>query len=257
MTALAAPKSDLWPIWQASDASSTVSVDHARWQKFLDRYLVTDQASGVNLVKYSSVSEADRADLGTYLQSLQSIDPRALNSREQLAYWINLYNAATVRVVLDNPGKRSILRMGQGLFSIGPWDDELLEVAAIELTLNDVEHRILRPIWRDHRVHFAVNCASLSCPNLAAEAYTADNVDRLLGANESAYINDARGVSFTENGRLELSSIFDWYRDDFAANEAGLLDYLMRHAAEPLATALAAYDGRIRYEYDWALNAAR
>ena len=253
----AAPDADLWPLWQTSDEASTATIDHSAWERFLNRYVETDPASNVNLVGYAAVTEADRTALREYLAALQATDPRAYRRSEQLAYWINLYNAATVELVLSNPGKRSILRMGDGLFSVGPWDDEILEIAGTALTLNDVEHRILRPIWRDRRIHFAVNCASLSCPNLSKVAYTGANAEDVLTASERAYINDARGARFRANGRLELSRIFDWYLDDFAANEAGLVDYLAEHAEEPLATRLRGYDGKIDYEYDWSLNAVR
>jgi len=186
---------------------------------------------------------------------MQAIDPRNFRKQEQYAYWINLYNAATIDIVLQNPGKSSILRMGESFFSAGPWNDEVLRVAGIDLTLNDIEHRILRPIWRDQRVHFAVNCASMSCPNLAKDAYTSRSIERLLDKNEHDFINDPRGVRLTPRGRLEISKIFDWYRIDFAATDAALVDYLASHAVEPLATQLKSYRGKIRYEYDWSINA--
>jgi len=253
--AAAAPGAEPWPIWQASDEANSAVIDHSRWQRFLDRY-VERSASNVNLVRYGAVSDADRESLRDYLASLQAVDPRQYARAEQLAYWINLYNAATVELVLRNPGKRSILRMGDGLFSVGPWDDAILEIAGIALTLNDIEHRILRPIWRDRRIHFAVNCASMSCPDLSMRAYTGENADRQLAENEHAYINDPRGVRFSERGRLEVSKIFDWYLDDFAATPEALLDYLAEHAEEPLATQIRSYDGKIDYEYDWSLNSA-
>ncbi len=254
--ATAAPDADLWPLWLASDETSVATIDHSLWQRFLDRYVETDASSNVNLVSYVSVTDADRLALRDYLAMLQARDPRRYSRRAQLAYWINLYNAATVDLVLRNANKRSILRMSEGLLSIGPWDDAILEVAGVALTLNDVEHRILRPIWQDRRVHFAVNCASMSCPNLSKVAYTAENVDRLLSENEHAYINDPRGVYFDSRGRLEVSRIFDWYLQDFAATPEELLEYLAQHADEPLGNRLRSYDRRIRYEYDWELNAA-
>jgi Protein of unknown function, DUF547 len=252
----AAPEADLWHIWQASDETNAAAIDHAPWQRFLDRYVERDAASNVHLVRYGAVTAADSEALRQYLNTLQSTDPRVYRRDEQLAFWINLYNAATVDIVLRNPDKRSILRMGGGLFNIGPWDQQLLEIADIAVTLNDIEHRILRPIWRDRRIHFAVNCASMGCPNLDTTAYTSENVDRLLSANERAYINDPRGARFDANGRLYLSRIFDWYAVDFAATQQGLLEYLAGHADAALASRLRSYDGKIRYDYDWALNAA-
>ncbi len=245
---LSAPEADLWRYWDQSEESSPQVIDHSSWQTFLDQY-VSRGASGVNLVAYDEAAQSGRAHLREYLRTLTDIDPRTLRRQEQLAYWINLYNALTVNVVLDHPGRKTILKMGGGWFSRGPWGDELVEVAGQRLTLDDIEHRILRPIWHDHRVHFAVNCASLGCPDLNAEAFTSANAQRLLTEAEVAYINHPRGVS-VEGGRLILSSIFDWYRQDFASNEAELVRYLAsRHALAELPSDV------IRYRYDWSLNA--
>ena len=250
----AAPKAELWPMWERSDESNTAEIDHSAWQSFLDRYLDTQSGDGVYLVRYGAVSTTDRQTLDTYITDLQASDPRDYSKAEQKAYWINLYNAATVQLVLNYPTKKSILQMDSGLFEIGPWNDKLLTVAGEEVTLNDIEHRILRPIWQDHRIHFAVNCASLSCPNLAEQAYTDGNTDTLLTQNERAYINHPRGVSFNDKGRLTVSRIFKWYRGDFAEDPQQLLEYFASHADEPLASQLRAHDGRLAYDYDWALN---
>ena len=157
--------------------------------------------------------------------------------------------------MLDYPRKGSILRMSKRFFAIGPWDDEVTTIAEQAITLNDIEHRILRPIWRDHRVHYAVNCASLGCPNLQTEAFTRANTDRLLANGERSYVNHPRGVYIDDRGRLFVSRIYDWYRDDFAKDDQALLSYLSQHHLR-LANALQTYEGRIRYEYDWALNEA-
>ena len=251
----AAPRAELWPMWEQSDESNTAEIDHSAWQGFLDRYLDTQSGDGVYLVRYGAVSVTDRQTLDTYITDLQASDPRDYSKAEQKAYWINLYNAATVQLVLDHPTKKSILQMNKGLFSFfGPWDEPLLNIAGEEVTLNDIEHRILRPIWQDHRIHFAVSCASLSCPNLEEQAYTSDDTDTLLDQNERAYINHPRGVSFDDKGRLTVSNIFKWYGDDFADDEQQLLEYFASHADEPLASQLRAYDGRLSYDYDWDLN---
>ena len=157
--------------------------------------------------------------------------------------------------MLDYPRKGSILRMSKRFFAIGPWGDEVITIAGQAITLNDIEHRILRPIWRDHRVHYAVNCASLGCPNLQTEAFTRANTERLLANGERSYVNHPRGVRIDDRGRLFVSRIYDWYRDDFAKDDRALLSYLSQHHLR-LVNALRTYEGRIRYEYDWALNEA-
>ena len=250
----AAPKAELWPLWDQSDESNTAEIDHSAWQGFLDRYLDTQSDDGIYRVRYGAVSATDRQTLDSYIINLQISDPRNFSRSEQKAYWINLYNAATVQLVLDHPMKTSILHMDKGLFKIGPWNNPLLTVVSENVTLNDIEHRILRPIWQDHRIHFAVNCASLSCPNLVKQAYTGGNTNTLLTQNERAYINHPRGVSFNDKGRLTVSKIFKWYGGDFAEDRQRLLEYFAGHADEPLASQLRAYDGRLSYDYDWDLN---
>ena len=250
----AAPSSDLWPMWQASDETSDRSVDHSAWQRLLDRYLLVAD-DGPNLFRYGAVSADDRAALDDYLERLAGLDPRVLARAEQLAYWINLYNALTVQVVLHHPQEDSILGMGGGWFSRGPWNETLLEIAGQPMTLNDIEHRILRPIWQDRRVHYAVNCASFSCPDLAPEAYTRDNAGRLMDAGEHSYLRHPRGLEFRPDGTLSLSSIFEWYVEDFGGSRDTLLAYLAEQRPE-LADRLQGYQGRIHYHYDWSLNAA-
>jgi hypothetical protein len=252
---VASPAEDAWAIWAQHSPQNAAVVDHTPWQGFLDEYLVV-HPGGVNRMAYRRVTDTDRQRLGDYLDSLSQIDPRRYRKAEQLAYWINLYNALTVQVVLAHPAKDSILRMGRGLLSFGPWDDVLISVADHPVTLNDIEHRILRPIWRDHRVHYAVNCASVSCPNLAPRAYTAENTEALFASGESDYINHERGVRFDRQGRLLLSQIYAWYEQDFAADTAGLGRYLSAHH-RTAAEALAAYGASVEYHYDWALNQAK
>lgn len=247
------PKADLWEFWTAHDEASTQQVDHAEWQALLDAYLVSDHPSGINRFAYGQVTAADRARLQGYLQALAAVDPRRLARAEQRAYWINLYNALTVNLVLEHYPVKSIRKIHGGLFGLGPWGREITTVAGQDLSLNDVEHRILRPIWRDPRIHYAVNCASLGCPNLAARAYTAANTDQLLDAGARAYVNHPRGARLAD-GRLTLSSIYDWYQVDFGGDTAGVLAHLQRYARPELAAALAGFDGRIDYAYDWALN---
>ena len=247
------PDSEVWAIWDASDESVTATVDHADWQQLLGAYLVTEDTGGINRFRYAAVTDGDRARLKGYIEQLAAIDPRNYPRAEQRAYWINLYNALTVEVVLQHYPLKSIRDIDGGLLGSGPWKRQLVEVAGQPLTLNDIEHRILRPIWRDPRTHYAVNCASLGCPNLAAEAYTRANVDRMLDEAARAYINHPRGVAF-EDGRLTLSSIYNWFDVDFGESDAAVLAHLAQYAEPELGERLAGYDGRIKYHYDWRLN---
>jgi hypothetical protein len=247
------PDSDLWATWNASDESATRTIDHGDWQQLLGAYLVTENTGGINRFDYASVTDGDRTRLAGYIEQLAAIDPRDYSRAEQRAYWINLYNVLTVEVVLQNYPVESIRDIDGGFFASGPWQQPLVTVAGLPLTLNDIEHRILRPIWRDPRTHYAVNCASFGCPNLAAEAYTAANLERLLDEGARAYINHPRGVSLEDN-RLTLSSIYDWFDVDFGKSDAAVIQHLSQYAELELARRLNAYDGRIRYAYDWRLN---
>lgn len=253
MTASAAPKAELWPLWQANDPQSSTHVDHSAWAHFLDKYLVIGKPGSVTLVRYASVTPEDKESLSKYLAALGSITTAKLNRDEQKAFWINLYNVLTVHTILDHYPVSSIKDISSGWFSSGPWDMKLVKVAGIELSLNDIEHRILRPIWKDSRVHYAVNCASLGCPNLQTEPFTAENTDRLLIKAAQEFVNSPRGAKLT-GSTLFLSSIYDWFEVDFGGTDATLVAHLEKFAASALASKLKNFRGSISYDYNWDLN---
>ncbi|MGR5219821.1 DUF547 domain-containing protein [Vibrio parahaemolyticus] len=240
----AAPKSELWSYWDNSDETSTQVVSHQAWQTFLNEYLVTEGEN--TLVRYVRVSPNDKQALKGYLSSLAKLDPRRLNRAEQYAYWVNLYNAATVDLILDNYPVRSITKLG-GFLSFGPWGEGIISVTGQTLTLNDIEHRILRPIWNEPRTHYAVNCASLGCPNLQIQAFTADNTETLLEQAANAFVNSSKGASI-QGDTLILSSIYDWFGADFA-QEGGALKHMAKYRPD-----LANFKGKIKYDYNWNLN---
>jgi hypothetical protein len=252
--AAAGPKSNLWDRWEAHQPGSTITVDHTAWDRFLQRYLDADHPSGIARLDYAGVADADKDDLDDYINSLQAVKVSGLSRAEQMAYWINLYNAVTVQLVVDNYPASTILRINPGgILPRGPWHVDLLRIEGEEVSLNDIEHRILRPIWKDPRIHFAVNCASLGCPNLQKVAFTAENTDELLDKGAREYINHPRGAGF-DDGTLVLSKIFSWYGEDFGDTEGERLNYLSRFAEPDLSEKLRTYDGKITYEYDWDLN---
>ncbi|MEJ2698638.1 MAG: DUF547 domain-containing protein [Desulfuromonadales bacterium] len=251
----AAPGADLWPRWEAHDPASTVKVDHSAWGTFLGKYLITSRPSGINCLRYGAVTPADLRVLAEYLDSLQEVEVSDLNRAEQKAFWINLYNALTVKVVLDHYPVVSIrdIDISPGWFSNGPWDAKLLTIEGQTVSLNDIEHRILRPIWHDNRVHYAVNCASLGCPNLQPEPFTAENCERLLERGARGYVNHPRGARI-EGGRLTVSSIYDWFQVDFGGSEQNVIEHLRRFAESPLQEKLKGVGGIDGYSYDWSLN---
>lgn len=244
-TSLAAPKSDLWDYWNVSDQANNQPISHQAWQQFLSQYLVIEGQH--HLIDYSNVSTADKEQLQNYINKLASMDPRQYSSPEQYAYWVNLYNALTVDLIIDNYPIESITKLG-GFFSFGPWGDELVTVAGKSLTLNDIEHRILRPIWQDPRTHYAVNCASLGCPNLQQTAFTAQNTDALLEQAAHEFINSDKGVKLSASS-TQLSSIYDWFKTDFGADEAALLKHIQQYRP-----GIKELVGKVSYDYDWNLN---
>lgn len=256
-TALAAPSPDLWPHWQAQVAESTATVDHSPWDMLLKKYVVTNHPSGVNRFRYAAVSPVDRQVLDAYLTAMQQVKVSSLNRAEQKAYWVNLYNALTVKVILDHYPVKSIMEIGisPGLFSKGPWDAKLLTIEGEKVSLNDIEHRILRPIFKDNRLHYALNCASLGCPDLQPQAFTAANNEGLLTTAARAYVNSPRGARLV-NGKLYVSSIYVWFQVDFGGTDAAVVEHLRHYAEGALAEALRAYSKRLRDSYDWSLNGA-
>ena len=255
-SAYGAPKAHLWPRWQTHDPYSLIVVDHVDWDLILQRYVTTNHPSGINRFAYSSVNPKDRKILETYLQGLQAVDVSALNRKEQLAYWINLYNALTVNIILEHYPVKSIrdISLSKGLFSKGPWDAKLLKIDGEELSLNDIEHRILRPIWQDNRIHYAVNCASLGCPNLQPMGYTSQNLEFLLEKAARDFINHPRGVSFGSNW-LNVSSIYFWFQEDFGDSETKVVEHLKQHLSpENLKKLNKLRQKRLIHQYDWNLN---
>lgn len=252
-SAQSAPDSDALDFWANSDETSNASIDHRAWQTVLNHNVIDNHPSGINRFEYGGISAADQQLLGRYLERMQQLDPRAFNRAEQKAYWINLYNALTVNLIVTHYPVKSITKLGDSLFSFGPWDHTVVMIAGQSLSLNDIEHRILRPLFRDNRIHYAVNCASLGCPNLAKQAYNAVEMNDQLDRAASEYINHTRGVEFRD-GVLWVSSIFNWYREDFGGSDRSLLQHLRQYASPSLAQQLVGYDGKIKDHYDWALN---
>ena len=252
-TSYAAPSADPWQFWQTFDGSNDAEIDHAIWQDILSRYVRIGE-DGINLFAYESASQSSNLELNDYIQYMQGIDPRSYSLGEQRAYWINLYNALTVGLIIENYPVESTTKIGDGFFRFGPWDDEIAQVAEEKLTLNDIEHRILRPIWKDARMHFAVNCASIGCPNLQPIAFTQVNTETLLQAATLEYLSHPRGLDFDDSGKLTLSSIFEWYAKDFGTSNEEMLAELSKFVTAELAEELREYRGRISYQYDWSLN---
>jgi hypothetical protein len=237
----AAPVKELWPVWAQNSPESTLSVDHGPWDRFLAAY-VRDDPAGLNRVDYAHVTDADKAALASYLKQLARAPVTSLNRAEQQAYWINLYNALTVQVILDHYPVKSIrdIDISPGLFSDGPWGRKLITIEGEEVSLDDIEHRILRPLWNDPRLHYAVNCASVGCPDLAPRAYTPANMETMLNAGA--------------DGGIVASKIYDWFAEDFGGTEKGVIEHLLQYATGGRKEALQKATSIDEYHYHWSLN---
>lgn len=253
-TATAAPEAVLWERWEAHDPNSNAVIDHSLWGDLLERYLITG-ADGINRFAYGDVTDADRKVLKAYLQVLADTPISSFNRSEQMAYWINLYNALTVQVILNHYPTESIrdIDISPGLFSDGPWRKKLLTIENEKVALDDIEHQILRPIWRDPRIHYAVNCASLGCPNLQPAPFDADLLDRQLDDAAIDFVNHQRAVDI-RNGEVVVSSIYRWFRDDFGREDQKIIAHLKAYATPDLAMQLENFSSIGDDAYDWRLN---
>lgn len=246
-----APASALANRFPANPAS-TRTVDHAPWDRLLAEFAVTG-TDGITRIRYSRFRKTGRQRLDAYLQALRAVPVTNLARAEQFAFWVNLYNAQTVDVVLDHYPVASIrdIALG-GLFSRGPWKKKLIDIAGTELSLDNIEHDILRPAFGDPRLHYVVNCASLGCPNLPPRALRGHSLPRLLDAAARDFVNHRRGVRVS-NRRITASKLYHWYAADFGG-KARLRAHWRRHARQPLAEKLAQASGIAGFEYDWRLN---
>ncbi len=239
----------VWVMWQQHGEMTGV-VSHEKWGDFLSRHL--SQRDGVALFDYGGVSPEDKAVLDAYIAELSAAPVLSFSRDEQFAYWVNLYNALTVQLVLDNYPLPSIKNIYTRLVRIGPWYRKLTVVEGENISLNDIEHRILRPIWKDPRVHYAINCASIGCPNLTSE-YTTENTEEMLDAAAIAYVNHPRGVE-VRNGKLRVSSIFKWFKEDFGGNDAAIIAHVKKYASANLRERLEGINEISDDHYDWSLN---
>lgn len=252
---LAAPAADLWERWTAHQPDAQATIDHTAWDALLGKYLVIAN-HGPSRFRYGAVSTADKAALAGYLAALGAVRISEYHRPEQRAYWINLYNAATVKVVLDHYPVESIreIKLG-GLFASGPWRKKFLQIEGEAVSLDDIEHRILRPSWQDARIHYVLNCASIGCPDLAPTAFSATNFDELADAGARAYVNSPRGVQI-DDGKLRVSSLYQWFKQDFGGSDLSVIAHLERYAEPTLVTRLSGFTNVDGDSYDWSLNDA-
>ncbi len=222
-------------------------VDNGIWAVLLKTH-VTD-----GRVDYDGFKQ-DEARLDQYLAVLSTTDPQALSRRHQFAFYINAYNAFTIKLILTRyPGINSIKEISS--FFSNPWSKKFIPLNGFTVSLDHIEHDILRPRFKDPRVHFAINCAAKSCPPLSGTPYEGDTLETRLDERARQFINDPKNT-FLKGSTLFISRIFKWFEDDFSGNPQG---FIRQYADAPLKQALkeASDRGEIHLEYlhyDWTLN---
>ena len=237
--------------------AKSASIDHALFTEVLAAHV----RSG--LVDYVALKTEPRLD--RYLAQLDATDPDSLPTEaEQLAFWINAYNAYTLKLVADHYPVHSIHEIGTGGRIIGwllkrtPWDVRFAKVGGKEMTLNEIEHEVLRKRFQEPRIHFAIVCAAISCPPLRAEAYVAERLDGQLDEQARQFLNDQRSNRFDlKTARATLSPIFSWFREDFGPNDQAVIEFVAPYLKPSYAALIETQPSawRIRYsDYDWALN---
>ncbi len=215
---------------------SQTAPSHAGLDSLLQKYV-----SEMGKVNYKGL-KANKKALDAYCQTLTDNPVQESWSRaEKLAYWINAYNAFTLRLVVENYPLKSIMNLDGGK----TWDVKRIQLGDKKYSLNQIENDIIRPQFKDPRIHFAVNCAAKSCPPLWNRAYTAENLDSALEARAKAFINDPKFNAISAS-KASVSKIFEWYAADFG----DLKKYLNKYAATQLKS-----DAAVTFkEYDWGLN---
>lgn len=240
-----------------ADAASDPDV---AYDTLLRRHVVAG-ADGITRVAYGRwrANADDRAELDRAIAGMSARRPSAMSRAEAYAFWANLYNAVTLKVVIDRYPVASIRDIkGSSWLDpkayAGPWRDQRVTVEGRGLSLDDIEHTIMRPGFKDPRVHYAVNCASHGCPNLMARVWRAQTLEADLEQAARAYVNHPRGVAVLPSGALRVSSIYRWFIEDFGGTDDGVRAHLSAHAAPALARILDSAPAIAEHDYDWSLN---
>ena len=233
------------PLNMGVQGRSKDSVDHSIYATLLEKYVKKGQ------VDYRGF-KSEEVKLDQYLIVLEKTDYDNLSRNEQFAFYVNAYNAWTIKLILSGyPGVKSIKDFGNILKS--PWKKKICRIDGDVITLDDIEHKILRPRFKDPRVHFAINCAALSCPPLISEPYRGDTLDRQLDHSARIFINNPQR-NYLEDNTLYISKIFKWFSEYFNNDVIG---FLMKYAKEDLKKELEVKRSKIKIKYlnyDWSLN---
>ena len=226
--------------------SSSRPVSHETWDS-----LLREHVSPEGWVDYPGFIR-DSSRLDSYLRLLQRHHPneKYWGRDERLAYWINAYNAFTVKLIIDHYPVASIKDIKNGIpFVNSVWDIKFIQIEGANYDLNNIEHGIIRAKFNEPRIHFALNCASISCPGLWNRAYAADKLDEQLTRAARDFLSDER-KNILSKDKAQLSKIFSWYGMDFKKGGKSVIEYINQYAPVQVDP-----DAKVEYlEYDWGLN---
>lgn len=229
--------------------SQAFDQSHAQLDGVLKRYVTNKE------VDYAGLKN-DQAALNGYIDSISKVkhsEFKSWNTKQELAFLINVYNAATLKLVIDHYPVKSIKKIG-GLK--GPWKQPIVKLFGGTYTLDQIEHEMIRPNYNDPRAHFGINCASGGCPSLRAEAYRADKLDAQLDQQGKIFMGDAsKNRVDTGKGRLYLSPIYKWFEEDFVKRSGSVEKFIAPFVAPGSRDAVLSGKLRVSYtDYDWKLN---
>ncbi len=244
----------LWPKWEVHNPLSKESISHQEWQAFLDCCVVTNH-EGISLVDYANLNDSDLELLNRYVDRMSQIEIGNYSRDEQLAFWINLYNALIVQNVANYYPIQDIkeINISPGLFSQGPWGAHLITIQDTRLTLDEIHDRIIRAVWNDPRTHYALNDATIGCANLSKQVYKGATIDVQLNKAATDYINSLRGTQIID-GKLIVSKMYEWYAEDFG-EQRDVITHI-QHYTQNLNTQKQLKDIQEihSYVYNWHLN---
>jgi len=232
--------------------------DHAAFDRILAAHV-----NDAGLMDYAGLKASGA--LSDYLLAIAETDPARMNDQDALAFWINAYNALTMKLIVDNYPTKSILRLAPaGIKGIPfiipkvntPFKVKVGQVGGVTRTLDEIEHAIIRPTFAEPRIHFALVCAAMSCPPLRAEAYTGARLDAQLDDQGRVFLSDSTKNRVPYDGdTIQLSKIFTWFESDFGGSEEAVQRFIARYAEGEVKAKLEAGGYRIESAgYDWTLN---
>lgn len=236
--------------YKVADPQQQIDHSHAAFTAILKKHVKGE------LVDYASLKR-NAAPLNAYLDTLAAVPQSAFNKwdkNQQMAFLINIYNAATLKLIIDHYPIKSIKDIGSAFK--GPWKQEVVRVFGKTETLDHIEHDLLRPKYKDPRVHFAVNCASIGCPSLRAEAFQASKLDAQLDEQGRIFLRDtSKNRLDTKNKTLYLSEIFDWFKSDFTAKSGTVEKFVSTYVTDADRKVIQQGGLTIKNtKYDWNLN---